>query len=226
MKFLGKATAACVFTMSAPAVSAASFGFNNLTNNGAYADDGVDQFSFDVTNRGADEVVFTFLNQGPDPATMTRLFWDDNAGVLGDFVEQFTTTPNPIPSGYLVEFEESTNGQDLPGRPSGFAYDFKLYRANGSGGVTKGIDPGENLSVVFQRNGSFQTVLDALGASFTDSSGLRIGVHAQAFADGESNSFISTTPPPGGGSAVPSPTAALSGLVMLGGLVMRRRRRD
>ena len=78
---------------------------------------------------------------------------------------------------------------------------------------------GEDVAVFFSFAGSYTALLEAM-----DSGDIKVGIHAQAFASGGSESFVSTphTPPTG----VPSPTAALAGMGLLGLIASRRRRRS
>jgi hypothetical protein len=59
------------------------YGFYSITNTIAGdAAIGEAQLSVDVTDRGGNQVLFTFLNSGPLPSSITQVYFDD--GVLDD----------------------------------------------------------------------------------------------------------------------------------------------
>lgn len=132
--------------------------------------------------------------------TVTKIFFEDKAGVLGDSVSitgssgqvSFVGDDNlNLPGGTNIGFEVESAFKAIP-PPA-------LY----------GLDPGE--SIVFLFSG---TVYDALVASLV-SGDFRIAMHVQQIGiDGQSSaSFVN----------VPEPTSAMLGL--LGTLLLLRRRR-
>ena len=63
--------------------NAALYSFYNITNNDAGdAAIGEAQLSVDVTDNGGNQVLFTFLNSGPEASSITDVYFDDNSGQL------------------------------------------------------------------------------------------------------------------------------------------------
>jgi hypothetical protein len=173
-----------------------AFGFDCITNN--LAGDcaiGEAQLTVDVTDPGNDQILFTFHNAGPDPASITDVYFDDGsllaiASILGS------------PPG--VAFSEGASPPNLPGGNgvsppfvTGFSVDSDPPT------VASGVDPGESLGILFDLQAG-RTFADVL-AELEDGT-LRIGIHVQGFASGGSESFV-----------VPEPSVlGLGGLGLLG----------
>jgi len=181
-----------------------TFGFYNITHNDPTNETiGERQLFVDVSDAGADQVLFTFRNTGPEPSAISEIYFDDDM-LLGaafiidsqsnvDFV-QFAS-PSGLPGGKLLDptFETSADlcAESAPPVPK------------------KGINPGEQVGVVFdlQAGTTFQDVVDGL-----NNSTLRIGIHVVGFENGGSESFVS----------VPEPAAIC--LLGLGALALLRKR--
>ncbi|RPJ35818.1 MAG: hypothetical protein EHM17_00855 [Verrucomicrobiaceae bacterium] len=132
--------------------------------------------------------------------TVTKIFFEDKAGVLGDSVSIDGVTGE-------VSFVRN-DGANLPGgNKIGFAVDTAFTAAPPP--TTYGLDPGE--AIVFLFSG---TIYDALVASLV-SGDFRIAMHVQQIGiDGQgSAAFVN----------VPEPASAMLGL--LGTLLLLRRRR-
>lgn len=132
--------------------------------------------------------------------TVTKIFFEDKAGTLGDSVSITGSTGE-------VSFVRD-DGANLPGGNTiGFQVDTAFSAIPPP--TKYGLDPGE--SVVFLFSG---TVYDALVASLV-SGDFRIAMHVQQIGSSgqDSASFVN----------VPEPTSAVLGL--LGALVLLRRRR-
>lgn len=203
------APAFCALIISAGSASAGSvYGFTGVSNNNiANTTTGEAQFLLEVGLVGGN-ALFTFTNNGPNGSVMSELYWDDNTGVLNAMLSIDDSDPG-------VDYESVGTGVspgNLPaGNPVGFSADFATEPNNPQ--PHKGIGINESLGVLFSINGSFADVIAALNAG-----DLRVGVHAQSFANGGSESFIN------GGTAVPTPGTAAMGVVLLAGLAARRRR--
>lgn len=188
----------------ASSLYAIPFGFHNITNNSvADAATGEAQLWVDVTGSGSN-AVFTFYNNGPAPCSITDVYFDDGHILGAEMSISYTSTgvafslgakPKDLPGGNVVGFETSENysaDSDSPVQPNG-------------------VNPGESLGISFALiNGNlFDNVIADL-----NSGALRIGIHVQGFADGESESFVNTPAP------VPEPATMLllgSGLLGLAG---------
>lgn len=214
----------CSAFVVAGALAASTFAgetyyFGAVTNNNAVdVAIGEGQFSVEVKDAGPGSVEFLFMNAGPDAASMVQLYWDDAGGVLSSLTGWSTTTPTKSTPNYGADFSGgSANPGHLPGAsPSDFT-DFSIQAQSQKGKSKNGVGAGENVSVAFGYSGSYQGILDAM-----DSGDLSVGIHAQAFASGGSESFRTEGTPPITG--IPTPTAAFAGMAMMGLASMRRRR--
>ncbi len=155
------------------------------------------------------QVQFWFTNTGPEASSITDVYFDDGvllgiSSVVNGPGVSFTppATPGNLPGGMSVTPPFVTTGSfsadsDPPVQPNG-------------------VNPGEELGILFslQPGGTYADVLDELAS--TD---LRVGLHVQGFACGDSQSFIN------GPSPVPAPGAillALMGVALVGRLRYRR----
>lgn len=164
---------------------------------------GLAQLSVEVTNPGSGFIDFTFRNTGPAASSITDLYWDDGA-LLGIAL----IIPGPGTS-----FSTNAAPPNLPGgetlsppfvATAGFTAD------SNPPAQPNGVNPGEFVTVRFSLIGGF-SYADAIN-QLNDGT-VRIGVHVQGFATGNSESFV----------IVPTPGALAIGV--LGSLVAFRRRR-
>ena len=214
-------TYAFAVTCSASVYAGCTFGFANITNNNAGdAAIGEAQFCVELIDKGDSTVEFYFTNSGPDASSMVQLYWEDNANVLSSLDSWSTTTPPTGTDPFGVDFG---GGDAKPGHLPGVSppTDFDDYsiQANTPGKSQNGVGAGENVSIFFSFLGDFAALCEAM-----ESGDLQVGIHAQAYDSGGSESFVSVPkgdPPPG----VPSPTAAIAGLALIGLTVSRRRRK-
>ena len=188
---------------------AALFGFDNITNNNAGdAAIGELQISVEVTDAGSDQVLFTFLNSGPEASSIADVYFDD--GSLLDFVYLIDADDNGGDPG--VDFSQGASPPNLPGANNAsppFVTSADLSFDSDPPAQPNGVNPGESLGILFDilSGSSFDDVIDSI-----ESTDLRIGIHVQGFASGGSESFVN--------NPVPEPATMLllgSGLISLAG---------
>lgn len=212
-----------VATSVASPVSAATYTFFNITNTSATnAATGEAQLSMDVTDAGGGFVLFTFSNVGPLASSITDVYFDDSVDGAG--VPGVLAGNGSVFNGTGVSFSFGASPGNLPGGNDP-AYSFAVSPVGASADsnsptAPRGVNPGETLGLSMALLGgvSFADVIAALDAGGVDT-GLRIGLHVQAFGDGGSESFISRPSP------VPLPAAAWLLLSAMGGMAMLGRRR-
>ena len=140
---------------------------------------GESQFRVEVTldERAA---CFAFTNSGPEAPSIARVYFDDRSGILGDAEVvngpgvALAVVPHPAPP-------------DLPGgEPYGFRATHRFIALEPP--PLNGINSGEHASICFDVPDG--TTLQDLRLALASGS-LRLGLHAIAFPDSESASYIS-----------------------------------
>ena len=197
--------------LAAPAM-ADLYGFYCITNNNpTNAAIGEAQLTVDVTSYGTNQVLFTFLNAGPQPSSITDVYFDD--GTLLAIAALIDEDENGGLAGvdFTQDSLETVHPPDLPGGESvSPEFDVTEYFKADSDTPppTNGVNPEEYLGIIFnlQTGKTFADVLDDLA-----SGALRIGIHVQAIGtSGNSEAFINNP------SVVPVPGAVLLGMLGLG----------
>ena len=209
-----------------------TYGFKCITNTTAgNIDVGESQLSVEVSDYGDSsdgyhQALFTFVNQGPTASSICDVYFADGTLLaLADLIDRDQNNGN-----LGVDFTQRALGKVCPSDlPDGDAINPHFDVTAGFSAdsdcpvLTNGVGPGEYLGVIFKlkQGVDFAGVLQAINNGLThpqDEPSLRIGIHVQGFADGESASFIN------GDEVVPVPGAVLLGLLGLGaaGLKLRR----
>ncbi len=144
-----------------------------------------DQLQVTVTDEGSGSVKFLFENLGPLGSTITQINFDDSDGVLD--------TLDSIVNGTGVDMNIIASPGAVNGGGAIFLVaDYQIEREN-QGGVSNGIDPGEEMAAFFTLEGG-KTFQDLLG-SFSTTGGNRIGMHVQRLGTSASQSdFVITVP--------------------------------
>ncbi len=184
---------AAVLILAMPVTAQVTYSFKNITNNSATdAIIGESQLLVDVSDAGNGQVLFTFRNIGPEASSITDVYFDDGA----------LLSMAAINNSSGVQFSQGTTPPNLPGgnniTPSFITTD-NLLAAPDAPAQPNGVNPGESLGIKFNLQ-SGSTYNDAL--SNLDDGSLRIGIHVQGFADGDSESFIND-------GVIPAPGAVL-----------------
>jgi hypothetical protein len=156
---------------------------------------GVAQFTVEALQGATtNQANFTFRNSGPNAAVIEAVYFD-NGSLLG--ISSLIDADQGVGGHPGVDF---TGGSASPGNlPAGNTltphFDVTagfLADSDTPNPVAKGIGPGEWLTVIFnlQNNQSFDVLLSELATGE-----VRIGLHAQSFGNGGSESFVNTPVP-------------------------------
>jgi hypothetical protein len=197
--------------------SAVTYGFDQLTSNGGAA--GVaGQLAVVIEDAGGGQVSFTFHNKGSLASSITDVYFDDGTLLGIASVSESTgvaysqnASPGELPSGNTATppFETS----------EGFSADSDSPSTQANG-VNATVADTEYVTILFDLINA-KTFADTL-AALADGS-LRIGIHVQGYASGDSESFINNTTEttvlvPDGGS-----TIAMLGFALMGADFLRRK---
>lgn len=192
----------------ASAVSAATYGFQQITNNGNTPV--AAQFQME-TSESSGNVVFTIHNNGPVASTIAGVYFD------------WTTSLAPMsvgPVSGVVAFTSDPQTQNLPGgntvSPVPFVSDQTFLAVPPPS--KNGIDPSEWASFI----GSLS---ESAAIADLEAGILRVGLHVISINDLGSESFVN--PNNGGGpAAVPVPAAVwLFGSALAGFMTLSNRRK-
>lgn len=157
--------------------------------------------SVEVDDIGSGQVNFIFRNSGPAASSITQIYFDDH---YSSVLDSIAAIDNSHPG---VHFTTGATPGNLPGGNSvspAFAASAGLSAGAAVPPPHNGVGPGEwvgiavNLSTLPNPK-SYADVLDGLSSGT-----FRIGLHVQAFANGQSESFI-TTPTP----VIPAPASVV-----------------
>ena len=165
------------------------FSFTGVSNNSATNTQiGESQFSVEVTDAAAAGVWFTFYNAGPDPSSITQVYFDN--GPAGSGALSAITAFSYSNAG--ISFSVGAAPPNLPGGETltpAFTATAGLTAAASEPAPHNGVNPFESVGILttLAVPYSYADVLDQISTG-----ALRIGIHAQAFADGGSESFVTS----------------------------------
>lgn len=151
------------------------------------------QMFVDLTDLGSSQVSFTFRNTGPEASSITDIYFDD--GVLLELLS-IDDSEAGVSFARLAKPENLPSGNNLM-PPFETTDDFSLDSDNPV--QPNGVNPGESVSVTFSLKPG--TDFDDL-LSNMETQDLRIGIHVQGFANGDSEAFVNN-------GIIPAPGALL-----------------
>lgn len=171
---------------------------------------GAAQFFVDVydpssASIAANQVLFRFRNVGSAASSITDVYFDDGTLLGIANVQNYGG----------VDFSQGASPANLPGGSNlAPAFETSAGFSADSNPPThpNGVNPGEQLDVIFNLMSGkhYGDLISGLNGQVLDSNGapaLRIGLHAQSFASGQSAAFVNTPGPLESVSAVPLPGA-------------------
>jgi hypothetical protein len=158
------------------------------------------------------QVLFEFFNLGNLASSITDVYFQDTAPKsLAGIARIFNSSG--------TSFSEGATPPNLPGgNPVGFVANFSADSNSRRPGVkANGVDNvGESLGVLFNLKPGFSNPMFTAILADLKSGSLRVGIHAQGFSDGGSESFVN--------KAVPEPLTILGTGAAIGmGALMKRR---
>lgn len=196
--FLALGFAYLVLPNLATAATSYQAGFDCISSSVTSAcNSGEAQFSVLITdeNVGPNQAAFIFKNIGTNASSISEIYFDD--GALLGIASILDDPPN-------VDFEDIGDKVSPPDLPDGNAVNPPFEVTQGfateadNPAPHKGINPGEELTVVFDLVNNF-SLSDVIYALLNDGNNdgaldLRIGIHATSFSDDTSASFINGVP--------------------------------
>lgn len=190
--------AGAFFLFAVVSAQALKYTFDNITNNNpSDAAIGETQFWVEVTDPGANQVLFTFGNTGSEASSICDVYFDDGGSLLG--IAGFIDADDGVGGDPGVDFSQYAYPSNLPGANKNnisppFETTVSLSAGSDPSVQLNGINPGETLGILFdliQPGQTLDDVIDDLA-----SGDLCIGIHVQGFASKGSENFVSVVPEP------------------------------
>ena len=158
-----------------------------FTSEGQYYDSPDLNLYVEVSNRGTDEVDFTFYNESLIDSSIARIYFSDGGGLLIDIAD--------ITDGPGTSFSRLARPGNLP---RGNTFEPPFMTADGLSADSapplphNGVNPGEWVQFTLDNNGTFENVIDGLNTG-----SIRIGVHVigTGLPDGSGVAAVSVPEP-------------------------------
>jgi hypothetical protein len=194
--------AVCSFVASRSAATSMDFYFYDITHTDPVNAATAPQFTGTLATYSSNYVQLTIRNAaGGAQSSITDIYFDDSAHILSSMT---------IVNSSGVSYSNGASPTNLPGiAAAGVSFTPRYSADSDYPTITDGVNPGEYVNFRFKAD--YNTVVQNLTTNC-----LRLGVYVQGYANGYSESFISTTTPPPG---APAPGALALGFM---GLIFTR----
>jgi hypothetical protein len=196
--------AAVALAGAAATATQVTYSFTNITNNGGIAGNYNSQLSVTVSDEGlaANQVEFIFRNDVGLESSITDVYFDDDALLSNMGITQTAG----------VDFSAGASPGNLPGGntlPNPFVTSPDLSADSNPPTLANGVNASsESLTLRFDLLGG-QTFADVI-AALNSGEDLRVGIHVQGQAGGQSNAYVTTF--------IPLPSAVWAGAACLAGV--------
>ena len=207
-----------VLSLMGSAQASIEYSFGNISaNNVLDAAAGEAQLSVVVSDAmgGMDltdlQALFTFLNIGPDPMSITDVYFDDGSLLA---IATLIDADDGVDGDPGVDFSQPATPGELPSANSAsppFVTTSTFLADSDPAVLINGVNPGESLGILFDLN-SGKTLSDVYDD--LDSGVVRIGIHVQGFGSG-SESYVN--------EPIPEPASVLIWALLVGAGVFYRR---
>lgn len=161
--------------------------FDCITNNNSLdCETGKTQFYVEITEAGNEELLFTFLNNGPNESFIADIYFESDY-ILD--VSSLIDADDGIGGDINVDFSPSAIPNNLPAAKSLSDPFNSLFGFSNDPGAANGIHVGESLGILFYLTNDLtyeDLINDLINGTF------KIGIHGQGFYGGGSESLTNT----------------------------------
>ena len=170
-----------------PQILAFTVGFGCISdNNSLDCGTGESQFFVEITEVSNDEILFTFLNSGPNESFISDIYFDSEYFLQ---VSSLIDADDGFGGDINVDFSVGAKPNNLPAGRSLSDPFVSLFGFSNDPGAANGIQVDESLGILFYlTNGlSYEGLINDL-----TNGAFRIGIHGQGFDGGGSESYVNT----------------------------------